>query len=106
MNKSKAQISSEVIEAGYPPGNINLLEVLQTALDEYFARKAAGKTKANGEMIYRCCWMAKPSDRMAVAKMQLKQQRHKMDVDEELGHLASSKLGERLDRQGLPLGSR
>jgi hypothetical protein len=74
---------AQVIKAGYPPGNINLLEVLQTALDDYFARKAAGKTKANGEMIL-VLLDGEPSDRMAVAKA-IKAATHKMEVDEELG---------------------
>lgn len=34
-----------------PPEIFNLVKVLQTVLDDYFARKEAGQTKENGEII-------------------------------------------------------
>ncbi|NJO41762.1 MAG: hypothetical protein HC769_06875 [Cyanobacteria bacterium CRU_2_1] len=73
----------QVIESSYPPEQANLQEVLQAALDDYFARKTAGKTKANGEIILVLI-DGEPSDRMAVAKL-IKAATHKMDTDEELG---------------------
>ena len=87
----------QVIEAGYPPGNINLLEVLQTELEDYFARKAAGKTKANGEMIV-VLLDGEPSDRMAVANA-IKAATHKMDVEQELG-IGFVQIGEDLIAKG------
>jgi len=88
---------AQVIDSGYPPGNINLLQALETALDEYFARKAAGKTKANGEMIL-VLLDGEPSDRLAVAKA-IKAATHKMDVDEELG-IGFIQIGEDLIARG------
>lgn len=88
---------TQVIEAGYPPGNINLLAVLQTALDDYFVRKAAGNTKANGEMIL-VLLDGEPSDRLAVAKA-IKAATHKLEADAELG-IGFIQIGEDMIARG------
>lgn len=65
-----------------PAGTTNLAGVLQNALDNYFQRKAAGKTKANGETIL-VITDGEPDDRKAVMKVIIEASRQ-MDRDEEL----------------------
>lgn len=74
---------TQVLEDGYPPQNLKLETILQLTLDDYFARKTAGTTKPNGEIIL-VILDGEPSDRMAVAKA-IKAATHKIDSDEELG---------------------
>lgn len=73
----------QVIQENYPPQAINLQEVLQSALDAYFARKATGTAKPNGEIII-VLLDGEPNDRTAVARI-IKDATQKMDVNEELG---------------------
>ncbi len=66
-----------------PAGTTNLAGVLQNALDNYFQRKAAGKTKANGETIL-VVTDGEPDDRKAVFEVIINATRQ-MERDEELG---------------------
>ncbi len=65
-----------------PAGTTNLAGVLQNALDNYFQRKAAGKTKANGETIL-VVTDGEPDDRKAVFEVIINATRQ-MERDEEL----------------------
>lgn len=87
----------QLLQDHYPPHQINLRQVLQSALADYFARKTAGTTKANGEIIV-VVLDGEPADRMAVAK-DIKQATHQMDVNEELG-IGFVQIGEDLLAQG------
>ena len=65
-----------------PVGSTNLSAVLADALDNYFVRKAAGQTKANGETIL-VVTDGEPNDRRAVMEVIIDATR-KMERDEEL----------------------
>lgn len=65
-----------------PAGTTNLAGVLQNALDNYFQRKAAGKTKLNGETIL-VITDGEPDDRKAVFEVIIKATQQ-MERDEEL----------------------
>ncbi|BCX10546.1 MULTISPECIES: vWA domain-containing protein [Fischerella] len=66
-----------------PAGTTNLAGVLQDAINNYFQRKAAGKTKANGETIL-VITDGEPDDRKAVFEVIISATRQ-MERDEELG---------------------
>ncbi|BBD63933.1 von Willebrand factor type A [Nostoc commune NIES-4072] len=66
-----------------PSGTTNLAAVLQDALNNYFQRKAAGKSKANGETIL-VITDGEPDDRKAVFETIIHATRQ-MERDEELG---------------------
>ncbi|MEA5628113.1 VWA domain-containing protein [Nostoc sp. UHCC 0251] len=66
-----------------PSGTTNLASVLQDALNNYFQRKAAGKTKPNGETIL-VITDGEPDDRKAVFEVIIHATRQ-MERDEELG---------------------
>jgi uncharacterized protein with von Willebrand factor type A (vWA) domain len=66
-----------------PAGTTNLAGVLQDALNNYFQRKASGKTKPNGETIL-VITDGEPDDRKAVFEVIIQATRQ-MDRDEELG---------------------
>ncbi len=66
-----------------PSGTTNLAGVLQDALNNYFQRKAAGKTKPNGETIL-VITDGEPDDRKAVFEVIINATRQ-MERDEELG---------------------
>lgn len=66
-----------------PAGTTNLAGVLQDALNNYFQRKAAGKTKPNGEIIL-VITDGEPDDRKAVFEVIIHATRQ-MERDEELG---------------------
>jgi uncharacterized protein with von Willebrand factor type A (vWA) domain len=66
-----------------PSGTTNLASVLQDALNNYFKRKAAGQTKANGETIL-VITDGEPDDRKAVFEVIIQATRQ-MERDEELG---------------------
>ncbi|MEO1403988.1 MAG: hypothetical protein AAFV72_22435 [Cyanobacteria bacterium J06635_1] len=72
-----------LIAANYPPTSLYLKPVLQDALDGYFARKAVGQTKPNGEIIL-VLLDGEPCDRANIAKL-IMQASHQLDRDEELG---------------------
>lgn len=88
---------TQVIQEHYPPHQINLQRVLQTALDDYFVRKERGVTKANGEIML-VLLDGEPRDRMALAKV-IKEATHKLEVDEELG-IGFVQIGEDLLAKG------
>ncbi len=88
---------TEIFDAHYPPDTLNLLNVLQTALDDYFTRKASAQTKLNGEMILVLI-DGEPQDRMAIAKL-LIQTTEKLDQDHELG-IGFLQLGDDLIARG------
>jgi uncharacterized protein with von Willebrand factor type A (vWA) domain len=66
-----------------PAGTTNLAGVLQDALNNYFQRKAAGKSKPNGEIIL-VITDGEPDDRKAVFEVIIHATRQ-MERDEELG---------------------
>ncbi|MCC5606226.1 VWA domain-containing protein [Nostoc sp. CHAB 5834] len=66
-----------------PSGTTNLASVLQDALNNYFQRKAAGKSKPNGETIL-VITDGEPDDRKAVFEVIIHATRQ-MERDEELG---------------------
>ena len=66
-----------------PVGTTNLGSVLQDATNNYFQRKAAGKTQPNGETII-VVTDGEPDDRRAVFEVIINASRQ-MDKDEELG---------------------
>ncbi|MEA5506653.1 VWA domain-containing protein [Halotia wernerae UHCC 0503] len=66
-----------------PSGTTNLAGVLQDALNNYFQRKTAGKTKPNGETIL-VITDGEPDDRKAVFEVIINATRQ-MERDEELG---------------------
>jgi len=66
-----------------PTGTTNLAGVLKDATDDYFKRKAAGQTKANGETIL-VVTDGEPDDRKAVFEV-IVNASHQMEKDEELG---------------------
>lgn len=89
------QVKSEqlagIFEAHYPPETIDLLNVLERALDDYWIRKAARQTKPNGEMIL-VLTDGEPSDsegnslpaRMAISRLVV-HATEKLERDNELG---------------------
>ncbi|MEB3355975.1 MAG: hypothetical protein VKK04_04565 [Synechococcales bacterium] len=72
-----------LIAENLPPKQINLHEVLRSALDDYFARKDQGRTKGNGEILL-VLLDGEPADRMAIARV-IVEATHKIDRNEELG---------------------
>ena len=66
-----------------PAGTTNLAGVLKDATDNYFKRKAAGQTKANGETII-VVTDGEPDDRKAVFEV-IVNASQQMEKDEELG---------------------
>lgn len=56
-----------IFDENYPPHGLNLLEGLHTALDDYFARKLAGRAKPNGAIVIVLI-DGEPQDRMAIVK--------------------------------------
>ena len=66
-----------------PAGTTNLAGVLKDATDNYFKRKAAGQTKANGETIL-VVTDGEPDDRKAVFEV-IVNASQQMEKDEELG---------------------
>ena len=74
---------TQIFQENDPSGSTDLAAVLKHATDDYFQRKAAGQTKANGEIIL-VITDGEPDDRKAVMKVIIEASR-KMDRDEELG---------------------
>lgn len=72
----------QVWKENEPNGSTNLTDVLKDALDDYFKRKAAGKTKENGDLIV-VVTDGEPDDQKSVAKT-IVEATKKMDKDEEL----------------------
>ncbi|NJO78087.1 MAG: hypothetical protein HC827_05855 [Cyanobacteria bacterium RM1_2_2] len=78
----KAVELAQIVQAGYPPEQVDLQTVLEDAIESYFNRKAAQQTKPNGELIV-VLLDGEPSDRMAVAKL-IKNTTHQLSSDQEL----------------------
>ncbi|OUL28127.1 VWA domain-containing protein [Nostoc sp. 106C] len=74
---------AQIFQENDPAGTTNLAGVLQDALNNYFKRKAAGKTKTNGETIL-VITDGEPDDRKAVFEVIIHATRQ-MERDEELG---------------------
>lgn len=87
----------EIVEAHYPPYELDLLGVLQKTLDDYFGRKAANQAKPNGEIIIILI-DGEPLDRMQVAKV-IVEATHKLDNHRELG-IGFVQVGEDLLARG------
>ena len=77
-----AEKVEQVFRENEPSGRTDLAGVLQDALNDYFQRKAAGQTKANGDTIL-VVTDGEPDDRKAVMRIIVEASR-KMDIDEEL----------------------
>ncbi|MGQ4649381.1 hypothetical protein [Lyngbya aestuarii] len=88
---------AELFQGQYASENINLLEALRAALNDYFSRKARGKTKENGEII-TVILDDEPGERMAIIKL-LVEATHKMDNQEELG-IMFAQVGDDLIARG------
>ena len=73
---------TQIFRENDPSGSTDLAAVLKHATDNYFERKAARQTKANGETIL-VVTDGEPDDRKAVMKVIIEASRH-MDRDEEL----------------------
>ncbi|HAX78193.1 MAG TPA: hypothetical protein DCY88_20820 [Cyanobacteria bacterium UBA11372] len=73
----------QIFQENDPAGSTNLAAVLQDATNRYFERKAAGKTKAGGEIIL-VITDGEPDDRKGVMRAIIEASR-RMDRDEELG---------------------
>lgn len=73
---------AQIFKENEPSGRTDLASVLQDATNNYFQRKAAGQTKANGETIL-VVTDGEPDDRKAVMKVIIEASR-KIDRDEEL----------------------
>jgi Mg-chelatase subunit ChlD len=74
---------AQIFQENDPAGTTNLGGVLQDAINNYFQRKAAGKTKANGETIL-VITDGEPDDRKAVFEIIIRATQQ-MEKDEELG---------------------
>jgi von Willebrand factor type A domain len=73
---------TQIFQENDPAGTTNLAAVLQDATNNYFQRKAAGKSKPNGETIL-VITDGEPDDRKAVFEVIISATRQ-MDRDEEL----------------------
>ncbi|MBU7585942.1 MAG: VWA domain-containing protein [Nostoc sp. TH1S01] len=73
---------AQIFQENDPAGTTNLAAVLLDATNNYFQRKAAGKTKANGETIL-VITDGEPDDRKAVFEVIIQASRQ-MERDEEL----------------------
>lgn len=73
---------AQIFKENEPSGRTDLASVLQDATHNYFQRKAAGQTKANGETIL-VVTDGEPDDRKAVMRVIIEASR-RMERDEEL----------------------
>ncbi len=78
-----SQTAAAVLDAHQPPEQINLALSLQTALADYFRRKAEGKTKPNGEVIL-VLFDGEPQNRMGIVRTIVDATKH-VDGTGELG---------------------
>jgi hypothetical protein len=74
---------AQIFAENQPADTTNLVGVLQDALNNYFQRKATGKTKPNGEIIL-IITDGIPGDRQAIFEIII-QATHKMENEKELG---------------------
>jgi uncharacterized protein with von Willebrand factor type A (vWA) domain len=80
-NVTAAKVQQIFVE-NEPIGSTDLAGVLQDAANNYFQRKSAGQTKANGEIIV-VVTDGEPDDRKAVMRVIIEASR-RLDKDEEL----------------------
>jgi uncharacterized protein with von Willebrand factor type A (vWA) domain len=80
-NVTSAKVS-QIYQENDPSGSTDLAAVLKNATDDYFQRKAAGKSQPNGELIL-VITDGEPDDRKAVMKVIIEASR-RMERDEEL----------------------
>ncbi|HEY9800993.1 MAG TPA: VWA domain-containing protein [Leptolyngbyaceae cyanobacterium] len=80
-NVTSAKVN-QIFQENDPSGTTDLAAVLKHATDNYFERKAAGKTKPSGETII-VVTDGEPDDRKAVMKVIIEVSR-RLDKDEEL----------------------
>jgi uncharacterized protein with von Willebrand factor type A (vWA) domain len=73
---------AQIYERNEPMGRSNLASVLKDALDNYFQRKEAGKTKPNGET-FLIITDGEPDDRKTVVRLIIEASRL-IDSDEEM----------------------
>jgi hypothetical protein len=73
---------SQIYQENEPMGRTDLASVLQDAVDNYFQRKAAGGTKANGETIL-VVTDGEPDDYKSVMRVII-ETTQKLDLDQEL----------------------
>lgn len=99
--KQYKQVSSEqisvIFDENYPPEELNLLDGLQVALNDYFASKAANQTKPNGAIIVVLI-DGEPRDRMNIVKTIVKAT-EQIETDEELG-IGFAQVGDDLIAKG------
>ncbi|MDX2239396.1 MAG: hypothetical protein NW224_01820 [Leptolyngbyaceae cyanobacterium bins.302] len=88
---------AQIFEDNYPPDELNLLEGLNLALDDYFTRKAADQTKSNGAIIIVLV-DGEPRDRLSVVKT-IVEASQRIDRDEELG-IGFAQVGDDLIARG------
>jgi len=85
--KQYKQISADrvnqIFEENTPPADLNLLDGLKLALEQYFAAKAANQAKSNGAIIIVLI-DGEPRDRFGVIKA-IVQASQRIEKDEELG---------------------
>lgn len=72
-----------LVETNTAPESICLSDALQDVLDDYFERKAAGQTQANGQIIL-ILMDCEPQDRMAIANV-IVQATQNVENNEEVG---------------------
>lgn len=94
---TKSDQIQEIFAHHYPPSELDLLDGLQLALNDYFDRKSAGKTKANGAIMIVLI-DGEPKDRMAIAQTIVKASQQ-VDRDEELG-IGFAQIGDDLIAKG------
>ncbi len=95
-----SRISPSEVSALLPqesPMTCNVTTALQEALDAYFARKAAGQAKPNGEIII-VLLDAEPRDRMTTVKL-IMAATQQIEQDSELG-IAFVQIGENMLARG------
>jgi hypothetical protein len=86
-----------IFQTHFPPENLHLLDGLKMALEDYFTRKAAQKTKPNGAIILVLI-DGEPLDRMAIARL-IVHATTQMEQDSELG-IGFLQLGDDLIARG------
>ncbi|WP_246140426.1 vWA domain-containing protein [Euhalothece natronophila] len=81
------QVTSDKVTQIYaendPMGKTNLFEVLEDAIENYFQRKTAGKTKPNGET-FLIITDGEPEDRKGVIRLIIETSR-RLDREDEIG---------------------
>lgn len=87
----------DIFSQHFPPADLNLLDGLTTALNDYFERKAAGTTQPKGEIMLVLI-DGEPQQRMAIAKT-IASATHKLARAEDL-RIGFVQIGEDLIARG------